>query len=220
MISAHPDIACLVARIEPDIVTWRRHLHAQPELSFKEFETSRFVAERLRSFGGIEVSLVRPRRLRRRRQRRRGGSRRRRRDPRRTRYRRASGCTPDHAAETTSPTSPGDATASQRRARAVEQRRDGPQEHADSSAQSCLVEREPRMVMLEGRPRRSRFACRRRRRRPGCAGGRLLVSCRGDLLVGCLKGSPIGVRPAPEENHLPRTLDHSFRAAVARAAQG
>lgn len=58
MISAHPDIACLVARIEPDIVTWRRHLHAQPELSFKEFETSRFVAERLRSFGGIEVSLV------------------------------------------------------------------------------------------------------------------------------------------------------------------
>ena len=58
MISAHPDIACLVARIEPDIVTWRRHLHAQPELSFKEFETSGFVAERLRSFGGIEVSHV------------------------------------------------------------------------------------------------------------------------------------------------------------------
>ena len=58
MISAHPDIAFLVARIEPDIVTWRRHLHAQPELSFKEFETSRFVAEHLRSFGGIEVSHV------------------------------------------------------------------------------------------------------------------------------------------------------------------
>ena len=57
-LGAHPDIACLVARIEPDIVTWRRHLHAQPELSFKEFETSRFVAECLRSFGGIEVSHV------------------------------------------------------------------------------------------------------------------------------------------------------------------
>jgi amidohydrolase len=58
MIAAHPDIAFLVTAIEPDLVAWRRHLHAQPELSFKEFETSRFVAERLRSFGGIEVSHV------------------------------------------------------------------------------------------------------------------------------------------------------------------
>ena len=29
----------------------RRHLHAHPELSFEEFETARFVAERLRNLG-------------------------------------------------------------------------------------------------------------------------------------------------------------------------
>ncbi len=34
-----------------EIVTWRRHLHANPELSYEEFNTSKFVAAQLRSFG-------------------------------------------------------------------------------------------------------------------------------------------------------------------------
>jgi amidohydrolase len=43
-----------------DAVAWRRHLHMNPELSFEEFETSAFVAERLREFGGFEVSRPTP----------------------------------------------------------------------------------------------------------------------------------------------------------------
>lgn len=35
----------------PDIINVRRHLHAHPELSFKEYETSKFVAEQLRDIG-------------------------------------------------------------------------------------------------------------------------------------------------------------------------
>jgi amidohydrolase len=38
------------------VVEWRRHLHANPELSFREHETSRFIAETLDSFGGLEIS--------------------------------------------------------------------------------------------------------------------------------------------------------------------
>jgi amidohydrolase len=33
------------------LIEWRRHLHRNPELGNREFETARFVAERLRSFG-------------------------------------------------------------------------------------------------------------------------------------------------------------------------
>ncbi len=33
------------------LIEWRRHLHAHPELSNQEFETSRFVAEKLRAMG-------------------------------------------------------------------------------------------------------------------------------------------------------------------------
>jgi amidohydrolase len=34
-----------------EVVNWRRHLHANPELSYKEFQTSRFVFDKLASFG-------------------------------------------------------------------------------------------------------------------------------------------------------------------------
>jgi amidohydrolase len=43
-----------VAAITPEVVEWRHHLHANPELPFHEHETSRFVAEKLRSFS-LEV---------------------------------------------------------------------------------------------------------------------------------------------------------------------
>jgi len=41
-------------------VAWRRHLHANPELSFQEHETSRFVRETLESFGGLKLSQPTP----------------------------------------------------------------------------------------------------------------------------------------------------------------
>jgi amidohydrolase len=34
-----------------EVVSFRRHLHMHPELSYKEFQTAQFVAEKLRSFG-------------------------------------------------------------------------------------------------------------------------------------------------------------------------
>ncbi|UOF89299.1 M20 family metallopeptidase [Fodinisporobacter ferrooxydans] len=39
-----------------EVIGWRRYLHENPELSFKEYKTSQFVYETLLSFGGLEVS--------------------------------------------------------------------------------------------------------------------------------------------------------------------
>ena len=46
----------LVDQVGADVIGWRRHLHQNPELSFQEEQTARFVAETLESFPGIEVS--------------------------------------------------------------------------------------------------------------------------------------------------------------------
>ena len=46
----------LVENIEDEVVGWRRHLHRNPEISFHEEETSRFVYETLESFGNLELS--------------------------------------------------------------------------------------------------------------------------------------------------------------------
>jgi amidohydrolase len=45
------EIDKLAAAVEPELLAWRRHLHAHPELSNRETETAKYVAERLRSFG-------------------------------------------------------------------------------------------------------------------------------------------------------------------------
>ncbi|MER9895719.1 amidohydrolase [Mesorhizobium sp. M0119] len=44
-----------IAALTPDVIGWRHHIHANPELGFNEYETARFVAEKLRSFGLDEV---------------------------------------------------------------------------------------------------------------------------------------------------------------------
>jgi amidohydrolase len=41
----------LAAEAEAQMIEWRRHLHQHPELSNRETETAKFVAEKLRSFG-------------------------------------------------------------------------------------------------------------------------------------------------------------------------
>jgi amidohydrolase len=41
--------------LEARAIAWRRHLHANPEISFQEHETAAFVEETLRSFGGLEI---------------------------------------------------------------------------------------------------------------------------------------------------------------------
>ena len=48
------DVLKEVARIEEDIIAWRRHIHANPEIGYEEYATAAFVAEKMRSYG-IEV---------------------------------------------------------------------------------------------------------------------------------------------------------------------
>jgi amidohydrolase len=43
-----------IARIVPDMIDWRHHIHAHPETAFEEVATGAFVADKLRSFG-LEV---------------------------------------------------------------------------------------------------------------------------------------------------------------------
>jgi hippurate hydrolase len=44
-----------IAEFHDEMTRWRRHLHANPELSYQEYETASFVEEHLRSYG-IEVT--------------------------------------------------------------------------------------------------------------------------------------------------------------------
>ncbi|MDC7126068.1 MAG: amidohydrolase [Spirochaetales bacterium] len=46
----------MIEKVKEDVIAWRRHFHANPELSFKEYETSKFIYEQLESFGGFELS--------------------------------------------------------------------------------------------------------------------------------------------------------------------
>ncbi|MBD0293726.1 MAG: hypothetical protein ICV84_00775, partial [Flavisolibacter sp.] len=44
-----------VAQVKDKVIEWRRYIHQNPELSFKETQTSEYVAGILKSFGNVEV---------------------------------------------------------------------------------------------------------------------------------------------------------------------
>lgn len=44
-----------VIALQTDLISWRRHLHQFPELSFEEYETTKFIQETLKSFGIINI---------------------------------------------------------------------------------------------------------------------------------------------------------------------
>jgi amidohydrolase len=46
--------------LEQQAIAWRRHLHANPELSFEEHGTAQFVEETLRSFYGLDLERPTP----------------------------------------------------------------------------------------------------------------------------------------------------------------
>jgi len=52
----HDNFDPVLRELEPQVVAWRRRLHAHPELSFQEYETSEYIVEVLRSLEGIEIS--------------------------------------------------------------------------------------------------------------------------------------------------------------------
>ncbi|WP_202595397.1 M20 metallopeptidase family protein [Halalkalibacter okhensis] len=45
----------LAESLSDQLIEWRRHLHAYPELSFQEFETSKYLAAKLREIDGMKV---------------------------------------------------------------------------------------------------------------------------------------------------------------------
>jgi metal-dependent amidase/aminoacylase/carboxypeptidase family protein len=49
-------VAQAVADLEERVISWRRHLHANPELSFAERATVAFVREQLESLPNLELS--------------------------------------------------------------------------------------------------------------------------------------------------------------------
>ncbi|MEM9896796.1 MAG: amidohydrolase, partial [Bacteroidota bacterium] len=51
MIELKNQIKELSEKYFPDVLSFRRHLHENPELSFEEFETAAFIEKTLASFG-------------------------------------------------------------------------------------------------------------------------------------------------------------------------
>lgn len=51
-------IQALSRQIYPEVIKFRRHLHANPELSYEEYNTARFIADKLREFGLSPVEGV------------------------------------------------------------------------------------------------------------------------------------------------------------------
>ena len=49
------DVTALCRAAAEEATAWRRHLHEHPELGFEEFETTAFIEEKLRSFGGFRI---------------------------------------------------------------------------------------------------------------------------------------------------------------------
>lgn len=49
------EIDTAAQKVLPQVIEWRRFIHQNPELSNREFKTAKFVEDKLRSFGNIEV---------------------------------------------------------------------------------------------------------------------------------------------------------------------
>ncbi|MFD1129837.1 M20 family metallopeptidase [Paenibacillus provencensis] len=57
---SHSMSSALPGELKEQIITWRRHLHQHPELSFEEFATSQFIFDTLSQFSGLELSRPTP----------------------------------------------------------------------------------------------------------------------------------------------------------------
>ena len=47
--------AQLLEKVEPELIQWRRHFHQNPELSNREYNTGKYIADFLKTLPGIEV---------------------------------------------------------------------------------------------------------------------------------------------------------------------
>lgn len=54
------NFAALVNEVNEDVLRWRRHIHAHPELSFKEAATADYIAEQLSAIPGVTLRRLTP----------------------------------------------------------------------------------------------------------------------------------------------------------------
>jgi amidohydrolase len=47
--------AQLLEKVEPELIQWRRHFHQNPELSNREYNTGKYIADYLKTLPGVEV---------------------------------------------------------------------------------------------------------------------------------------------------------------------
>lgn len=50
----------MLAEVKDDVLRWRRHIHAHPELSFQEHKTADYIADALANFGGLTLTRLTP----------------------------------------------------------------------------------------------------------------------------------------------------------------
>jgi amidohydrolase len=56
MSTTRDHLETMAEQIKEQVIAWRRHLHENPELSYEEVNTSRFIYETLQTFEGLELS--------------------------------------------------------------------------------------------------------------------------------------------------------------------
>lgn len=54
------NLESLIADVEKEVLQWRRHLHAHPELSFHEAQTADYIAGQLAGFGSLTITRPTP----------------------------------------------------------------------------------------------------------------------------------------------------------------
>ena len=52
--------AQLLEKVEPELIQWRRHFHQNPELSNREYNTGKYIADFLKTLPGVEVRYLTP----------------------------------------------------------------------------------------------------------------------------------------------------------------
>lgn len=46
----------ITKELHNEVIEWRRHIHANPEVSYEEYETAQFIADTLSKFGNLEIT--------------------------------------------------------------------------------------------------------------------------------------------------------------------
>lgn len=56
----HTELNQLIASVKEDVIRWRRHIHANPDLTFHEVATADYIHQQLATFGPLKISRLTP----------------------------------------------------------------------------------------------------------------------------------------------------------------